>query len=323
MKNATLLWVVAGGLCLPLHALEPGRPSKTSIWVAALRAIGSHDFDPAVRNPDWLAERFLGPEERKELAGEIWIQGIDMDYREAMKHPRLATVVRSMAIRTRFIDEQMKSAVSRGIRQIVILGAGFDSRAYRYRELLGGCRVIEVDYGPTQEFKRRRVQDLLGGPPANLTYAPIDFTKDKLDDVLRRAGYRKGERALFIWEGVTMYLPREAVRQTLSWFSSTAPGSSVVFDLFSQELLVAPRTKLSLDMVSQWGEPWIFGVPKGTEREFVLGTGLEPSEAADINSPETIQRFATRRDGTFIGQLPDLPPPATAYWAIHATVPTR
>jgi methyltransferase (TIGR00027 family) len=80
-------------------------------------------------------------------------------------------------IRTRFADERLESAVRAGAAQVVILGAGYDSRAYRLRELLKDVRVFEVDYGPTQEYKKRRVQEIFGCFPTNLTYVPIDFTR--------------------------------------------------------------------------------------------------------------------------------------------------
>ena len=85
-----------------------------------------------------------------------------------------------------------------GATQVIVLGAGFDSRAYRLRELLKGVRFIEVDFGPTQEYKKRRVRDVLGCLPENVTYAPIDFTREKLEDVLQRTGYRPDQRSFFI-----------------------------------------------------------------------------------------------------------------------------
>lgn len=315
------LFVLGALLALsPAVCLEPGRPSKTSIWVAAFRAIGSHDYDPAVRNPDWLAERFLGPEERAQLGDHPVIKGLQADYREASKLPG----VRNMAVRTHFIDGQMKSAVQRGIKQVVILGAGFDSRAYRYRELLRGTRAFEVDYGPTQEFKKRRVLDVLGAVPSNLIYAPIDFTKEKLPDVLRAAGYRREEKAFFIWEGVTMYISREAVQGTMRWIASTAPGSSVVLDMISTAWLEDPRIRPAREMVAGWGEPWIFSIPNGEEAAFVRATGLEPAEIVDMNHPDTVKQFITRRDGTYLGQIPDTPLALfSPYWLVHATVAER
>ena len=128
------------------RAVEVGKPSKTSISSAARRALAARDYDPTVRNPDWLAELFLGPTERKMLAGDQVIKDLERDYREAIKEQ--GPVVGQHLIRTRFSDERLRQAISRGVAQVVILGAGYDSRAYRMRELLKAVRVFEVDYGP-------------------------------------------------------------------------------------------------------------------------------------------------------------------------------
>ena len=174
---------------LPGLAVEPGLPSKTAVMTAAARAIGTYDPDPSVRNPDWLAEHFLGPTERRLLDGTPWLNGLAQDYRELSRIPEVEPVVRYLLVRTKFIDERLIRAVEGGATQVIVLGAGFDSRAYRLREVLKGVRFIEVDFGPTQEYKKRRVRDVLGCLPENVTYAPIDFTREKLEDVLQRTGF--------------------------------------------------------------------------------------------------------------------------------------
>lgn len=179
-----LLFVLASSI----PAVEPGQPSKTSVWVLAARAVGAHDPDPTVRNPDWLAERFLGPEERALIPDNVVIQGVSKDYREAMKDPETRARVLMVNIRTRFIDWRMLDAVTAGAAQLVIRGAGFDSRAYRFRELRN-VRVFEVDFGPTQEHKQRRVRDVLGAFPPNLTTSPRTSPA-------RSPAWRCGERGI-------------------------------------------------------------------------------------------------------------------------------
>src|SRR5215831_12997744 len=134
-------------------------------------------------------------------------------------------------IRTRFTDERLQWAVSGGVAQVAILGAGYDSRAYCMRELLKDVRVFEVDYGPTQEYKKLRVLEIFGCLPPNVTYVSIDFTREKLGDVLVMAGYRSDRMTFFIWEGVTQYIPEDATRNTLRFVATqSAPGSSIVLD---------------------------------------------------------------------------------------------
>ena len=176
----------------------------------AMRAVGSHDPDPSVRNPDWLAERILGSKERAILGDHYAITAMDQDYRVAMRNPRVARTVTGMAVRTRFTDDHVLKAVAEGAVQVVNLGAGFDTRGYRFRNELSKTRIYEIDYGPTQEYKRRRLTEVAGPPASNLRYVPIDFTREQIADVfLERAGYRRDSKTVFIWEGVTMYLPRE------------------------------------------------------------------------------------------------------------------
>lgn len=118
-----------------------------------------------------------------------------------------------------------------GATQVVILGAGLDSRAYRFRELLKYCRVIEVDPAPTQEYKRRRVEEVLREIPSNVTYCTVDFAEDNLIDGLLQAGLVEDEKTFNIWEGVCMYLPEDSVRKTLQMVAShSALGSSLVLD---------------------------------------------------------------------------------------------
>jgi methyltransferase (TIGR00027 family) len=212
----------AGGL---LNAL----PSRTSILVAAVRAFGSREPDACVRNPDSLADLLIGPSELALISDHPISTGLVQDYAEARQNPSLVLFAGLMLWRTRFIDEALERAVKNGATQVVVLGAGFDTRAYRYRELLGHCRVIEADAAPTQEYKMRRVREALREAPANVTYCAINFASESLIDGLRQAGFVEGEMTFYIWEGVCMYLPEDAVRKTLYMVAShSAPGSSLV-----------------------------------------------------------------------------------------------
>ena len=110
------------------------------------------------------------------------------------------------------------------------MGAGFDTRAYRFGEVLKDVRVFEVDTEATQGYKRRRAEAAIGAPPANLTYVSIDFNRDQLMETLARAGFDRGLKTFFTWEGVSMYVAEEGVRATLSALAKAAPGSTLVMD---------------------------------------------------------------------------------------------
>src|SRR6185369_15975044 len=178
-----------------------GLPSRTSILTAAARAFGSREPDISVRNPDWVAARLIGPPELALIPEHPISKALDRDFQDAICDPDIFGFAWLMLVRTRFIDERMERALRGGATQLVILGAGFDTRAHRFTELLKDVAVIEIDYGATQEYKKRRVKAALGGAPANVVYAPIDFTRDSLGNVLRRAGFERRRKTYLICEG--------------------------------------------------------------------------------------------------------------------------
>ena len=212
-----------------------GLPSRTSILTAAARAFGSREPDASVRNPDWVADRLIGPAELALIADHPISKALDQDFQEAMNDPDVFGFTWLMLVRTRFIDERMERAVRSGATQLVILGAGFDTRAQRFTELLKDGAVIEIDYGATQEYKKRRVEAALGGAPANVVYAPIDFARESLGEVLRRAGFQPGRKTYYICEGVSMYVPEEGMKETLRAIAAeSAPGSVLLLEYLNR-----------------------------------------------------------------------------------------
>jgi methyltransferase (TIGR00027 family) len=285
----------------PHHTQQDDLPSRTSILVAAARAFGSRDPDPGVRNPDHLADKLIGPDELDLIRDQPLSQGLKQDYAEASQNPAIAGFVSLMILRTRFIDQAMQRAVANGASQIIILGAGFDSRAYRFTDLLQHCQLFEVDTENTQQYKRRRVHATLGDPPPNLTYVSVDFAKDNLSTALTAHGFRNGAKTFYIWEGVCMYLPEKSVRETLQMVAShSAPGSSLVLD-YTSSLGIEISKQIPqgpVAVAASWGEPWIFGVPGTNGADFFRELGFDPGVPVSMNNPEVIKRFAVRSDGT-------------------------
>ena len=132
-----------------------------------------------------------------------------------------------MALRTSAIDNAVRDAIAGGATQLVILGAGYDGRAWRMSEL-AGVNVFEVDHPATQTDKRARVSAL---PAAKGTvhFISIDFERESLDSVLERAGHDRASPTCWIWEGVVMYLTRDAMRATLAAIARrSARGSTLI-----------------------------------------------------------------------------------------------
>ncbi len=281
-----------------------GLPSRTSILTAAARALGSREPDPGVRNPDWLAAGLIGPGELALIADHPISRALDRDLQDAMNDPDVFGFAWLMLVRTRHIDALLERSVRAGATQLVILGAGFDTRAHRFADLLDGVAVFEVDYGATQDYKRRRVADAIGEPPANLVYATIDFVTERLDEVLRRAGFDASRRTCFICEGVSMYVPEAGMKETLRAIATAAaPGSTLVLEYMNRggiDLLVKQPAGM-IKNAFDWGEPFVFGVPDGQDHDFFLETGLHLGERLKIGSPESIQRYAMCSNGTYYG----------------------
>jgi methyltransferase (TIGR00027 family) len=286
--------------------------SKTAVWVAAARAIGAREPDPAVRNPDRLAEALLGDPALLEPDIPI-VEFLGASYANAMQEIEVAGTVRAMAERTRFIDQALERAVANGISQCLILGAGFDSRAYRCTELLARAQVYEVDRPRTSAFKQGRVAAALGGPPANLTYVAVDLAREALPAALARHGYDLSRRTFVIMEGLTMYVQEQPLRDTFGFLAAHAPGSSIAFD-FATRAMVEGLGKIDLTKVPPANrppierfmnmirhEPWVFGIALDGEQEFLAGLGLQLREMLTIGSEESVRRHLTRADGTTLG----------------------
>jgi methyltransferase (TIGR00027 family) len=182
--------------------------------------------------------------------------------------------------RTRYIDDSVKAQIEEGIKQLVILGAGYDTRAYRLHELEEQVRVFELDHLATLKFKVARVKIALRSFPKNLVYIPIDFTTEKLEAKLPQRLYDRNLKTLFIWEGVTQYLTAEAVDQTLAFIAgNSGKGSSVVCDyLFesvvndTSDLVEAKKLRQNAARI---GEPLLFGIGDNGIEGFLATRGFE------------------------------------------------
>lgn len=188
----------------------PGEPSRTARWVAFARGLAHLEHRPIAE--DRIAIKLLSPP----WSTMLWLAGITPPLTRA----GLATAdffsrgrARFMSYRTRIIDDAVNTALSEGIDQLVILGAGLDARAWRL-PTLAGVTVFEVDHPDTQNYKRERIGDQ-AALAKEVRYVAVDFEKDSLEERLLASGFDQTRRAVVIWEGVVMYLPSEAVDSTL------------------------------------------------------------------------------------------------------------
>jgi methyltransferase (TIGR00027 family) len=179
----------------------------------------------------------------------------------------------TVPIRVAVIDRELGEAVRAGCRQVVILGAGFDTRAYRLDEL-AGVTLFEVDHPATQTEKRERVAAALPPAKAKLVWAAVDFERDSLAERLDACGHDAAAPTAWIWEGVVMYLADDAVRATLDTVRArSAPGSVLVLHYHEPSPAVLARQLRRL-ILSGLGEPQIGSRPRAAMRALVEGAGF-------------------------------------------------
>jgi len=129
--------------------------------------------------------------------------------------------------RFRYIDDVLKKSIKE-IEAVVNLGAGMDCRAY-YIPGVENIKYFEVDHPTVIKQKKSKMKKILGHLPNHVIYVPVDFEKQSLDTELEKAGYNLTSKTLFIWEGVTQYISKEANDKTMKYVAQAAPGSKIVF----------------------------------------------------------------------------------------------
>ena len=263
------------------------------MWVAALRGLAEFDEPRIVSDP---------------LAVELLPRGYRDLVLAAKRSPRVSRALlkgvakasrnlsRHMALRTRAIDDVVVSEALNGTEQLVLLGAGFDARAWRLDQL-SETTVYEIDFPSTQRGKREGIGDR--EPLAkSVKWAPIDFSKgEDVAEVLARAGHDKTKRTTFVWEGVTMYLDSGAIDATLASVSrASAPGSVIAVTYHAADIgwESVPLTVL----VRAAGEPFKTRMTKAEARARLETAGfrVESDEGSDDWSERYLHE-AGYRDG--------------------------
>jgi methyltransferase (TIGR00027 family) len=246
--------------------MKKGRTSITAQGIAFIRAYETSKPPGERICDDPLARQLMSP-------FYYWIGRVFA----APAEKREPGVMGFIAARCRYIDDYLLACLGEGIQQVVILGAGLDSRAYRLPQLQGRVRVFEVDQPATQENKKQQLQRILGALPVHVTFVPIDFDVETLDK-LSSLGYSSLFKTLFMWEGVVHYLTAAAVDQTLAWvLRNSGAGSAIIFDYLYTEALTGDHQRAEVRRArrsGRWsGEVPAFGVPEGQATEFLQSRG--------------------------------------------------
>ncbi|MGA3023332.1 MAG: SAM-dependent methyltransferase [Bryobacteraceae bacterium] len=282
---------------------EPGKkslreqPSDSAVGVALFRAFATSEKREEIRGGDNLAEYFL-----------------PQHFREMLNNPAAREWIKSKApgsyeyflARTAYFDGVVREALQANLPQIVFLGAGYDSRPYRFRDLIRDTQIFEVDIQSTQQRKRHLIEQAGIPMPANLTFVAVDFSLDSLQDVLPGAGFDKTRKTLFVWEGVTYYLTSEAVDATLEFVRRDSPaGSDLCFDYMADAPDMSGRYGVAESQAlmnsTYHAEPIQFRIEEGAIESFLSQRGYSVGE--HFTDKDLEKRYLSLRDGSSGGRV--------------------
>ena len=208
--------------------------------------------------------------------------------------------------RTKYIDAVFKQALLKNFDQILIFGAGFDTRALRFQEEIGDTKVFELDVPLTQQAKINQYQKRQLAIPKNLTFIPINFDKESLSVKLDEAGFCQDCKSLFVLEGLVMYLQPESVALTFQTIKEYAgKGSLTVFDVVYTSVLRNEGDHYGetgiVQTVSGAGEQWNFGIDKGEIEQFIEKYRMRIVNHKDATDLE--QDYFCTPEGKVIGRV--------------------
>ena len=269
--------------------MQEGKFSKTARRVAIRRAAHQLLDEPKVLD-DPLALRIIGSEAEAELRSN------------PKEHHAFSRAFRAfMAARSRYAEDELVCAVSNGVKQYVVLGAGLDTFAYRNPH--PALRVFEVDHPATQAWKREQLQAADIEIPDSMTFVPIDFERQTLAGGLAQSGFDMTAPTFFSWLGVTPYLTREACMATLSFIAKMSAGSGVVFDFAVDPALLNAGQRQSLEALSErvarYGEPFQLFFDPAQLQDELKSLGFHRTEflqGKELNA----RYFKDRKDGLMV-----------------------
>jgi methyltransferase (TIGR00027 family) len=256
--------------------MEQAAASRTALSVA-LRRAAHQIYDSPVVFHDPMAVSILGATYAEHLQ------------RTPSRPDRpFSTALRAFLVaRSRYAEDNLRRAVSSGVEQYVLLGAGLDT--FGYRNPFTQLRVFEVDHPATQQWKRELLQRNDIAIPDSIAYTPVDFERQSLAEQLGFAGFNSQAPAFFAWLGVVPYLTLEAFRATLSFVSAQRTGSGLTLDYGQPRSALPLLEQMAHDSlasrVEKAGEPFqLFFTPPEIAAELSRFHSIEDLGAAEINA---------------------------------------
>ncbi len=267
------------------------RPSRTAEYMALFRAVetaeppGRRLFDDPYAIP-------LLSGKLKALAKTAQVPGIGRSIR-ALLDLGWPYTRSSGVVRTRLIDDLVRESVHAGTQQLVLLGAGFDSRAFRLDETRW-IRIFEVDHPATQRTKRARLKAMFARPPENVHFVEVDFETDNVESKLREAGFDENIPAVVVWEGVVSYLSESAVNANLTLLRRLlVPRSRLILTYVHKGAIDGSVTFRGSRRWTSWvrrsGEPFIFGFDPVTLAAKLIQFGFQLE--GDVSTADAALRY--------------------------------
>lgn len=281
---------------------ETEQASTTALAVLSAVAVAASERDAGVRLEDPIAPRLLRWSDGKYAIARV--RALHPLIRRAMERQVPGGYGYSIA-RMHCMDAVVQAEVSRGLDTLVILGAGYDTRAYRMRDSLKGVAVIEVDHPATSRDKRERIAKALGGLPPDVSYLEVDFSHQDLLDRLADHGHELSDRTLFVLSGVAMYLTDAAVSRLFDQVAAhTSPRTSLLFDYINADVFINPERYYS---GPEW-VPFVTGVDEEPRSGFLPGEvgavladhGLRLD--SHIDPDRLTERYLRRADGSIVAK---------------------
>ena len=271
--------------------------SRTAGGVCTVRAVSSYE-NFIFKSDDHIARIFCPPF----LNWAVKISAVRTFFKNHV-FPRGG--YEYLIARTKLIDEVFKKH-SRSFEQVLILGAGFDSRAIRFKSQLQHATVFELDAPITQKAKTDRLRRKKIELPANVRFLPINFNKDLLPQKLAEAGFKKDLTCLFLLEGITMYLSQEAIDATFSLIREySGKNSLLVFDYVYASALrqenIYYGEKEHYRAFETAGEHLTFGIERGQVKNFLAQYNFELLDELDADRSE--KQFFTDKKGKLLGRV--------------------
>lgn len=249
-------------------------PSKTAETIAAVRSAESKKPEDERICDDPYACRFISRE-----VHEFAAKYPDKYRAMVAQNERLVPgAANSLVARVRYFDDIVRSSVDDGLEQLVILGAGYDTRAYRI-EGLKKIKVFEADHPATQQIKKEKIIEIFGSMPDHVALIPVDITANDLEQKLMESGYDRSKKTLFIMEGLLMYLSPDIVDALLSFIAhNSGRESAVIFDYIPASVVDGT---CELEAGRNWrkgvadvGEPFLFGIEEGGLEDYLSRRGF-------------------------------------------------